>query len=68
MLQSRRKFLLNSSKSIIDGDLLWKYINLSANEKAELAKKIGTTCDQVNDSLELYTSKRLDDLMLINFF
>lgn len=58
-LHSQRKYLMNPHKSILDGDLLWKYLNLSVMEKCELAKKIGTTADQVMEDLseiDKYTS------------
>jgi len=34
-------------KNMLDGDLLWRYTQLSRVERHELAKKIGTTQDQV---------------------
>jgi len=47
-------------KNMLDGDLLWRYTQLSRVERHELAKKIGTTQDQVGadvgDSLVLNPS------------
>jgi len=39
--------LTNPCKNILDGDLLFKFVNLALNEKIELAKKIGTSIRQV---------------------
>lgn len=40
--------LRNVQKNILDGELVWKYTGLSVMEKIELAKRIGTTYDQVS--------------------
>jgi cleavage and polyadenylation specificity factor subunit 1 len=40
--------LRNSQKNILDGELLWKYTNLSIMEKIEIAKRLGTSNDQVS--------------------
>lgn len=39
--------LLNPCKNVLDGDLLFRYTNLSIKQKNELARKIGTTTQQV---------------------
>ena len=39
--------LSNPNKNILDGELLWKFLHLSIMEKTEIAKRIGTTVDQV---------------------
>ncbi|KAF7493374.1 Cleavage and polyadenylation specificity factor subunit 1 [Sarcoptes scabiei] len=44
--------LMNPSKNILDGDLLFKFLNLSLSEKMEIAKKIGTTIKQIYDDLQ----------------
>lgn len=49
--RSHRKLLQNPHKNILDGDLLYRYLNLSVTEKGELAKKIGTSSDQVIEDL-----------------
>lgn len=49
-IKVRKHELLNPLKNILDGDLLFKYLSLSMNEKNELAKKIGTTPIQVCES------------------
>lgn len=46
-LQSIRPELRNPQKNILDGDLLWKYLHLSMMEKTEIAKRIGTSLEQV---------------------
>ncbi|XP_008551779.2 cleavage and polyadenylation specificity factor subunit 1 [Microplitis demolitor] len=44
----------NPARGIIDGDLVWKYLQLPNNEKAEIAKKIGTRMPEViEDILEI---------------
>ncbi|KAI0216603.1 Cleavage and polyadenylation specificity factor subunit 1 [Lamellibrachia satsuma] len=43
--------LANPHRNILDGDLLWKYLHLSFTERNDLAKRIGTTCEQVVDDL-----------------
>ncbi|XP_070574061.1 cleavage and polyadenylation specificity factor subunit 1-like [Ptychodera flava] len=51
--------LQNPLKNILDGDLLWKYTSLSVQEKSDLAKKIGTSVDQILNDLmdvERYTA------------
>ena len=47
MIKMHRLELSNPCKNILDGDLLFKYLNLSLNEKTELSKKIGTGTKQV---------------------
>ena len=48
LLQSEHKMLVNPHRNILDGDLLWKYLHLSTSERNELAKRIGTTVEQVS--------------------
>lgn len=43
--------LLNPQKNILDGDLLCMYLNLSATEKHDVAKRIGTSREQLFDDL-----------------
>lgn len=50
-LQSVRADLRNPQKNILDGDLLWKYLHLSMMEKIEIAKRIGTSLEQLTDDL-----------------
>ncbi|XP_055589529.1 cleavage and polyadenylation specificity factor subunit 1 [Uranotaenia lowii] len=46
-IKSVRKGLINPSRCIVDGDLVWSFLNLPANEKTEVAKKIGTRIDEI---------------------
>ncbi|XP_038067427.1 cleavage and polyadenylation specificity factor subunit 1-like [Patiria miniata] len=48
---SHQRELSNPHRNILDGDLLYKYTYLSVVEKNELAKKIGTSVDQIMDDL-----------------
>ncbi|XP_027198651.2 cleavage and polyadenylation specificity factor subunit 1 [Dermatophagoides pteronyssinus] len=52
MIKMRKMDLMNPSKNILDGDLLYKYVHLSLNEKFEIAKKIGTSAKQIIDDLQ----------------
>ncbi|VDO81450.1 unnamed protein product [Soboliphyme baturini] len=46
--------LSNPQKNILDGNLLYKYLDLNRVEKQELAKRIGSTREQlVEDILEI---------------
>ncbi|KAM6958697.1 cleavage and polyadenylation specificity factor subunit 1 [Aplochiton taeniatus] len=51
MLHTDRRTLTNAVRNILDGELLNKYLYLSAMERSELAKKIGTTADIILDDL-----------------
>ncbi|CAK8674598.1 unnamed protein product [Clavelina lepadiformis] len=50
-IRSQQRALINPMKNILDGDLLWKFKNLSHLERHELSKKIGTTPEQILDDL-----------------
>ncbi|XP_034934002.1 cleavage and polyadenylation specificity factor subunit 1 [Chelonus insularis] len=41
----------NPARGIIDGDLIWKFLQLPNNEKVEVAKKIGTRPAEIVDEL-----------------
>jgi len=47
LIRTQVRSLTNPSKNVLDGDLLWKYKDLSHSERVEFAKKIGTSPDQV---------------------
>ncbi|XP_030825702.1 cleavage and polyadenylation specificity factor subunit 1-like, partial [Camarhynchus parvulus] len=51
LLQSERRLLQNAVRNVLDGELLGRYLYLSAMERAELAKKIGTTPEIILDDL-----------------
>lgn len=42
----------NPARGVIDGDLIWKYMNLPFNEKSEVAKKIGTRIPEIIEDIE----------------
>ena len=50
-LQIKWKSLNNPQHNILDGDLVWKFLYLNLSERMELAKRIGTTADQVVEDL-----------------
>ncbi|TFJ97935.1 Interferon-inducible GTPase 5 [Platysternon megacephalum] len=51
MLHVDRRILQNAVRNILDGELLSRYLYLSAMERNELAKKIGTTPDIILEDL-----------------
>ncbi|XP_073185980.1 cleavage and polyadenylation specificity factor subunit 1 isoform X2 [Lepidochelys kempii] len=51
MLHVDRRTLQNAVRNILDGELLTRYLYLSAMERNELAKKIGTTPDIILEDL-----------------
>ena len=50
-LRQESRMLCNVHRNILDGDLLWKFLNLSNMERNELAKRIGTSSEQIVDDL-----------------
>ncbi|XP_053203071.1 cleavage and polyadenylation specificity factor subunit 1-like [Panonychus citri] len=51
MVKFYKKCLANPCKNVLDGDLLYRFLNLSTIEKAELCRKISSTPDQIIDDL-----------------
>eukprot|EP00118_Oscarella_pearsei_P015222 m.136215 g.136215 ORF g.136215 m.136215 type:complete len:1413 (+) comp38172_c1_seq126:32-4270(+) len=51
LLRTKQKFLDNPHKNVLDGNLLWRYINLSYRERNEFARQIGTTVNQILQDL-----------------
>ncbi|CAG9827412.1 unnamed protein product [Diabrotica balteata] len=49
--KSWRKLQSNPARSIIDGDLVWNFLNLSLTEKSEVSKKIGTKMEELVEDL-----------------
>lgn len=47
----KSKMLQNAQHNLIDGDLVWKYLNLDHSEQAAIAKRLGTTPDQIMEDL-----------------
>ncbi|XP_074427899.1 LOW QUALITY PROTEIN: cleavage and polyadenylation specificity factor subunit 1, partial [Larus michahellis] len=51
LLQAERRSLQNAVRNVLDGELLGRFLYLSAMERGELAKKIGTTPDIILEDL-----------------
>ncbi|CAF5190759.1 unnamed protein product [Rotaria magnacalcarata] len=49
--KTRRKQLDNPQKNTLDGDLLWRYFDLSFIERNELLSRLGMTPDQFHEDL-----------------
>lgn len=45
------KSLVNSAKSIVDGDVVFAFLSLSVEEQVEVARKIGTKVEELIDDL-----------------
>lgn len=43
--------LANPHRLILDGDLIWKFLHLSLNERIEVARRLGTGVEQIVDDL-----------------
>ena len=52
MFHSRHQYLYNPQRNILDGELLWRYTQLSSKEKMDFAKQIGTTQAQILEDLK----------------
>ena len=50
-LKQRRKELINPSRAIIDGELVFKFTDLPYMQRVEIAKKIGTKPVDIMDDL-----------------
>ena len=46
--QSKHNILYSAQRNMIDGNLIWSYLQLSSKEKTDFAKQIGTSPGQVN--------------------
>lgn len=42
---------MNPTRSVVDGDLVWKFLHLSIPEKLEVSKKIGTKVEELVEDL-----------------
>ena len=47
LYRSPHRALYNQLKNIIDGDLVYQYVWLGYRKQAELARRMGTTVDQL---------------------
>ncbi|XP_055694304.1 cleavage and polyadenylation specificity factor subunit 1 [Lutzomyia longipalpis] len=50
-IKTAKRMQANPARCIVDGDLIWSFINLPMNEKIELSKKIGTRVDEIYSDL-----------------
>ena len=57
--KGKRKELINTQKSILDGDLLFEYFNLSYTDRNDIAKKIKTNTEQVTFIFEIAKCKEI---------
>ncbi|XP_035792501.1 cleavage and polyadenylation specificity factor subunit 1-like [Anopheles albimanus] len=46
-IKQSRALPINPSRCVVDGDLVWSFLELPANEKQEVAKKIGTRIEEI---------------------
>ncbi|XP_021710072.1 cleavage and polyadenylation specificity factor subunit 1 [Aedes aegypti] len=46
-IKTVKKLPINPARCVVDGDLIWTFLTLPANEKLEVAKKIGTRIDDI---------------------
>ncbi|XP_019849049.1 PREDICTED: cleavage and polyadenylation specificity factor subunit 1-like [Amphimedon queenslandica] len=56
--QTRHQYLHNAQRNILDGTLLYQYLSLTAKEKFDFSKQIGTTVAQIMEDL-----KEIDKVM-----
>ena len=49
--KSRHNILYLAQRNILDGNLIWSYLNLSSKDKSDFAKQIGTSSGQVGLSI-----------------
>ena len=49
--RSERRDLRNPCRGIVDGDLVFQFTDLPAPDKAEFARRIGTTAADIMDDL-----------------
>lgn len=53
-IKSQHRVHMNPSRCVVDGDLVWSFLNLPLNEKQEVSKKIGTKISEIySDLLEI---------------
>lgn len=53
-IKTARRLPTNPSRCVVDGDLVWSFLNLPINEKQEVAKKIGTKMEEIiSDLMEI---------------
>lgn len=52
LFRTRHQYLYSPQHNILDGELLWRYPQLSSKEKTDFAKQIGTTPAQILEDLK----------------
>lgn len=52
LFRTHHQYLYSPQHNILDGELLWRYPQLSSKEKADFAKQIGTTQSQILEDLK----------------
>jgi len=50
-VKSVGRHLENAQHNLIDGDLVWKFLSLTIAEQSCVAKRMGTTIDQIMEDL-----------------
>lgn len=55
-VKSQKRVLSNPSRCIVDGELVWSYLYLPANEKHEVATKIGARVEEIIGDLREITN------------
>ncbi|GAB0099522.1 Cleavage and polyadenylation specificity factor subunit 1 [Sergentomyia squamirostris] len=50
-IKSTKRMQSNPARCVVDGDLIWSFMQLPMNEKIELAKKFGTRIDEIYSDL-----------------
>lgn len=59
-IKQSRRVLTNPARGIIDGELIWQYMQLNFAEKQEIAKKIGTKVEEIyQDIYEIDTVSKV---------
>ena len=59
-IKQSRRCLVNPARGIIDGELIWQYMQLNQAEKLEIAKKIGTKVEEIyQDIFEIDTVSKV---------
>lgn len=52
MFNTRHQYLYSHQHNMLDGELLWRYPQLSSKEKFDFAKQIGTTQEQILEDMK----------------
>jgi len=59
-IKQSRRVLTNPARGIIDGELIWQYMQLNFTDKQEIAKKIGTKVEEIyQDIFEIDTVSKV---------